>query len=365
MKKRGLRRLCEKFGRVARRFELLSLASLSLAFGGCTTTCGMESEKPGRPVTIVELVGTQHDTLPSTPNLESILEKTRATETGRGLLDFAATNKVKITISDSKHMDANPNDAILIRGLNHYTNIELNSEIGTEESMMLTLAHEIRHSWHKRVVKMGELNLDPKRSWISDRIQEADCFAYEIHFGYEYEKATGKSLGLAASQAGYGGLATFYAGLRDSGVAPQDAYRQLVERAFAHTHSLQYDDNFLDKQLKNWSAVVEKPFLGILYAKSWDDPTSAADFVKAMRHVTTVGTDTTKDLSALQSWKDEDFTNLDKTGGAAKDDTEKLAKAEVKFGEARGAWKAHWQKTLDKIKEETRLRNISHGGPVR
>ncbi len=83
--------------------------------------------------------------------------------------------------------------------LNHYTSIELNRDIGTEESMMLTLAHEVRHSWHKREVKVGELNLDPKRAWISDRIQEADCFAYEIHFGYEYEKATGKSLSSAAS----------------------------------------------------------------------------------------------------------------------------------------------------------------------
>lgn len=349
---RSLKSRWQKAARRLRRFRALGLATVTMAFGGCATARTLETDIATRPVptAIVETAMPQaavRDTV-AVSRLDTIFTKINATETGRTLLTFARDNKIDIRLSDSKHMDDDPNDGIFVQGLNHYTFIELNNETKSDDMLMLTLAHEIRHSWHKRVVKVRDLHLDPKRQWISDRVQEADCFAYEVHFGYEYEHATGKSLDPDARRGGYGALATYYAKLRDSGMAAPDAYRLLLEKAFVHTHGLKYDEDFLKSQLDRWNSVVEKPVMGILYAKDWDDPTTDADFAAAMRRVTTVGLDPVIDTSGLKAWQDADFLKLDKTGGAAADDLVRLATAETKFAEAKTAWQDYWKSVIEK-----------------
>lgn len=369
-KGRGLKRIWQKAARRIRRMKVFGLACLSLTFGGCVSMRAEQYTVPlATPIAVVDTVTPSGSMPPVTapqktvwlapatddPRLDSIFTKMKATETGRELLEYAAVHKVKIEMSDSKTMDSDPDDGIFIKGLNRYTIIQLNKEVTSDESIMLTLSHEIRHSWHKRTVAAGDLKLDPKRGWINDRVQEADCFAYEIHFGYEYEKATGVKLDEAARQGGYGSLATFYKNLRDSGVDTQDAYRQLVERAFLHTHYLTYDDDFLDRQIRNWQAVIDKPVLGILHTKAFDTPMSEADFAKQMRRVTTIGLDPDKNPSGLQAWKDADFASVDKTGGADPSDLVKLAKAEKNFEDAKVAWKNYWQEQLKDMRRSTQI----------
>lgn len=360
-KKRGLRKIWRQVAQHAKHAKLVGFASLTLLFTGCTTMRGHEPLMP-QPQPITNTLEpprvVANDTVPyaiSDARLDSIKQKFSETQSGRDMLSFAKKHKVKIEMSDSKRMDDDPNDGLFIQGLNRWTVIQLNSEIASDDMLMLTLAHEIRHSWHKREIKAGDLKLDPKRAWINDRVQEADCFAFEVHFGYEYEKATGKTLDPATREGGYGALATYYTVLRDSGMETQKAYELLLEMAFIHTHNLDYDSNFLERQVKKWQGVVDRPSSGILYEKIWDHPETDAEFAAAMRRMTTIGMDTTRDVSALKNWKDADFVDLNKTGGSAARDLAELAKAEAAFKAGEALWRDHWRSVMERIRVESAM----------
>ncbi|MDF3024950.1 MAG: hypothetical protein K0R10_2311 [Alphaproteobacteria bacterium] len=247
-------------------------------------------------------------------------------------------------------MDADLTDAIFIRGLNYGKLVQLNREEASDSVLMYTAVHELRHSWHKLAAGTHDMELPPKQAWIRDRVLEADCYSFEIHFGYEYAKQCG--IPFDTGTGSYAALAKSYAADRDAGMAADIAYGRLMERAFPHVKSLEYDDDFLGRQIRNWEAVVKDPCLGITHADKWDREPDTKEFAAMLRRATTVGIDVKSGPSALAAWTDNDFQSLDKTGGATKDDLDKLAKADGKRGEAKAAWDVYWQKTLDAVRRE-------------
>lgn len=280
----------------------------------------------------------------SQARLDKIETRMRDTALGRELLQFAADQNISISMSSSKVMDSNLKDAVFIKGRNYSTYILLNGETKSDDEIMITIAHELRHSWHERVIKSSGMDLDPRRHWLMRRLQEADAFSFEVHFGYEYEKATGRQLDLGDRWNACGGktpfvcLAENYRQARDGGKPVAEAYSQLLERSLRHVHAMGYDKGFVGELDDGWGAVVKDPELGTFYADRFDRPVTDADFVAKMRAVMTAGLAPGVDPAALTSWKDADFLSFEKTGGREKGDQKKLAATELKFDLAKQAW---------------------------
>lgn len=281
----------------------------------------------------------------SQQRLDSIQAKMRATELGRDLLQFAQDENIRISLSDSKTMDPNPRDALFTKGRNYSTYVLLNGEMRSDDELMLTLVHELRHSWHERVIKSNEMRLGPRHHWLKRRIQEADAFAFEVHFGYEYEKATGKRLDVGDRWNACDGTKPFvclveeYRRIRDGGTPVDEAYGALLVKGFRHVNAMSYDKTFVKELEAGWSNVIDRPWLGQYYAPMFDSPVTDAAFVEKMRAVCTAGMAPGKDPAALVHWTEADFLSFEKTGGKTKSGMRKLDAAERKFALAAQAWR--------------------------
>ena len=334
----------QQASRGAKRVAVTLAAALTL-------TASFNSAAEAMPHHPAHLVTQHHKTHAPVPYTRSAarLKKIEAamaqTETGKALVTFAAQQNINIRLATDAEMGNNKKKKTTYKGLNFGSRILLN-ENSTDDDIMLTLAHELRHSWHKRVAKVDDLALEPKREWIRDRVEEADAFSFEINFAYEYEKATGRRLNLGnrKNACGPGGdgylcLLVNHAAARDAGLPPVAAYEKLLKNAFAHTHGLGYDADFLKTQGKEWDSIVKAPATGADEREALEQPISPEDFAIAIKHIVTLGLRPDIDVSAFANWTVADITDLDKTGGMAKDDMAKLKADEDKYAAAQAAYK--------------------------
>jgi hypothetical protein len=281
----------------------------------------------------------------SEARLSGIKDKLRRTEIGRDMLAFAEEYKITIAMSNSKVMDDAPGDGFKIKGTYGQGEILLNGEEKRDDELVLTLVHELRHAWHDLALHQGDLRLDPLRRLTRDRILEADVFAFEAHFGYEYEKATGARLRLGnrmkpcESSASSLCILDGYAVNRDSGMAVSTAYGKLLERTMKVVHAKDYDKDFLDSQNEAWQGVIDDPAKGLdVFGEGASGLTPDADFMALMRRATTPGMKAGEGISGLASWTEKDFSSLRKTGGG--ETAVLLRKSTDKFNRARAAWNA-------------------------
>ena len=357
----------DKAARKMKKGVLGLSAAAAMAFGaaGCATPSWAGESLVAAPTPVV--LTQPQATPPAAPKaaahemtaaeqarLDTLLAKMRKVELGREVLDYATAQGLTITMSDSKTMDDDPNDGIIIRGTFSGKTITLNADEKNDEELMLTLAHEVRHSWHKNTLHTNTLHTPPKKEWMMDRIQEADCFAFEIHFGYEYEKATGKKINIGSranacnNPYGYACMMENYTANRDSGMSKADAYGKLLNKAFLRVHSLEYDDDFLGDQERRWKLVIDKPVVGVLYLERWQKPVTDADFIAAMKNATTPALTLEGNTSGLYKWEDADFSSIEKTGGNDPALQKRFDKVEADFILAGQAWDKHWAETLEK-----------------
>jgi hypothetical protein len=343
-----LSRAWNKSARAAKRILATGILALSLSAG---FTAAAQAETPAAPVPVVEVAKEKQpkqkkvDYAYSQARLDTIKARMQQTELGRELLQFADDQNIRIAMSNSKVMDFNPKDGLFVKGRNYSTYILLNGDIKYDDEIMMSLAHELRHSWHERVIKSGEMELDPRRHWLMRRIQEADAFSFEVHFGYEYEKATGRQLDIGerwgACQANKAPFVCFVERYRmireDKKKAPQ-AYSHLLELAMKHVRAMQYDKTFAGELDDGWGATIKIPAAGRAYADRFDRPVTDSEFVARMRAVATEGLVPGVDPAALSGWTDADFLSFDKTGGKDKGDMKKLSAIELKFAAAKDAW---------------------------
>jgi hypothetical protein len=327
-----------------RKAALSSVLALSIIPGFTGVAQAETRDKRPPAATIVKADKNRQKYEFSQERLDKIEAKMRLTDTGAALLQFADDQHIRISMSDSKVMDSNPKDALFIKGRNYSTYILLNGETKSDDEIMITIAHELRHSWHERIIKSGDMDVTPRQHWLMRRLQEADAFSFEVHFAYEYEKATGKQLDLGDRWNACSGntpftcLAEQYRRDRDSGKPVADAYSNLLENALRHVHAMHYDTTFVGELDDGWGAVAAKPAAGAAYAGRFDNPVSDADFIARMRKVATAGLVPGTDPAALTKWQDADFLSFDKTGGKNKGDLKKLAAAEAKFTQSKDAW---------------------------
>lgn len=335
-----MKKLFATFNRHAKKTALTALAAAALLGGIPHDT--PRPEAPPEAEAVTQTVDTPKVKYAvSQERLDTIRAKIAMTPTGQALLDYAARENIRIEMSDSKVMDDDPKDNIFIKGLNYGNLIRLNGDIASDDAIMLTLAHEIRHSWHERTVKSDDLPLEPRREWLKRRIQEADCFAYEIHFAYEYEKATGKKLSIGNRATNdYAKLLGAYEKARAAeGATPDSAYSALLEKTFLHVNGLDYDKRFTTQLKDTWAEVAAKPGLGPVYAARMVNTPTDEEFVKEMREVAHAGLDIIFDPAALSTWTEADFLSFEKTGGTpSKKDQQTFDEAQAKYLEARRAW---------------------------
>ena len=340
-----LTRAWNKCARATKKILMTGVLALSLS-ASFTAVAQAETRDNRPPAASMSKAEKQQkkDYAFSQERLDKIKERMRQTELGRELLQFAEDEQIRIGMSNSRTIDSDPKDNLFTKGRNYSTYILLNGEMKSDEEIMMTLAHELRHSWHQRVVKSDELDLDPRRHWLKRRIQEADAFAFEVHFGYEYEKATGKQLDIGDRFNACSGhtpficLAENYRQARDGGKPAPEAYGELLERGMKHVRAMQYDKTFAGELDDGWGATVKTPTAGSAFANRFDHPVADSDFVAKMRAVATEGLVPGVDPAALTGWTDADFLSFDKTGGKSKGDMKKLDAAEKKFAEAKAAW---------------------------
>lgn len=335
-----LKKLLATFNKHARKTALTAIAAVALV-GGITHDSPPASALPETATATQTADTVKVPYATSQARLDTIKTKIALTPTGQALLDYAARENIRIEMSDSKTMDDDPKDNIFIKGLNYGHLIRLNGDIASDDAIMLTLAHEIRHSWHERTVKSDDLQLEPRREWLKRRIQEADCFAYEIHFAYEYEKATGKKLAIGNRATNdYAKLLGAYEKARSAeGATVATAYSALLEKTFQHVNGLDYDKRFTTQLKETWTDVAAKPGLAPIYAARMVNTATDADFVREMREVATAGLEIGFDPAALSTWTDADFLSFEKTGGApSKKDQQTFDEAQLKYLEARTDW---------------------------
>lgn len=343
-----LSRAWNKSARSAKKVLLTGILALSLS-GGFTAVAHAETRDTRPPAAATSAMSKaekqqKKDYAFSQERLDKIENNMRRTDLGRALLQFAEDQHIRISMSNSKTIDSDPKDNLFTKGRNYSTYILLNGETRSDDEIMMTLAHELRHSWHERTVKSGEMELDPRRHWLMRRIQEADAFSFEVHFGYEYEKATGKQLDIGDRYNACNGktpficLAEEYRQARDGGKPAAEAYSQLLEQGLRHVRAMKYDKTFAGELDDGWGAAITAPAAGAAYANRFDHPVTDADFIAKMRAVATEGLAPGVDPAVLTKWTDADFLSFDKTGGKDKGDMKKLAAAEKKFAAAKDAW---------------------------
>lgn len=347
-----MKKLLKAFNKKARRITLIAAGGLALL--GVFNAEAKPHDAVAQPATIVQVeeagatqAAPKVKYAHSQERLDKIMTNMRVSELGRALLDYATTENIKIEMSNSKVMDDNPKDTITIKGLNYGGLIQLNGDIKSDDDIMITLAHEVRHSWHERTVMSDDLALNPKNEWLKRRIQEADCFAFEIHFAYEYEKATGKTLDVGeryppAGKSTYGSLLADYSSIRkDKKTTVGDAYSQLLRKTFVHVNNQSYDKRFVTSLSNTWTSVAANPALMPSYSKRMLNPATDEEFVAAMKKVATAGLKPGEDPAALTSWLDSDFLGFEKTGGKPSKANQKIFdNAQTKYNEAKAAWQA-------------------------
>lgn len=244
---------------------------------------------------------------------------------GRELIAFAKEQNISIAAVDSSTLDSDPTDIFLFQGRASADSgtIQINITDRQENELLLTIVHELRHIWQNRVAGIDNLRLDAKREWLQDRYKEADAFAFQIHFAYEYSKETGKPFVLSRTPAGCEVLMALpcmlekYTALRDTGAPLVDAYAALVADAFTLVRVMDYDRDFLDAQRERWQGILMNPELGRPYERIYRDPSSNAEFVETVHRMFTLGLQPDRDPQGLVSWRPEDFLSLERTAGVS------------------------------------------------
>lgn len=278
---------------------------------------------------------------PAPSRLSALTEHMSQSAEGQALLAQARAENVTLRVSTGSKMDADRNDGYVTHGLSFPGLVVLNGDIASNDDLTLTLAHELRHTRHYKIASDAGFRLTPEREWLFNRFAEADGFAYEVHFAYEYQKETGRALrrpraSCAANDTAYDCLFSFYKAERDQGTPAAKAYEQLVGKALRHVAEGSYDGSLLAEEKRRWKEVTDNPARGALYASRTGDVTADADFVAAMRKLASLDGE-----RGLPSWTDADILSLEKAGGMTAREKTMLEGIQKDYQSAVAAWKQH------------------------
>ncbi len=127
--------------------------------------------------------------------------------------------------------------------------------IHTDDGVLTTLAHEIRHAYQDNTMNIASWKLDPQGKWQAWQFMEADSCAFSTYFIAEHQRTTGQSLNLDAA---FNSDVTKNYTKKDAGT--QDYVKDALEPCFAlvvkyyrsehlgvlHDYQKRYRDSFND-----------------------------------------------------------------------------------------------------------------------
>lgn len=261
---------------------------------------------------------------------------------GRDILAYMNENNVQIVMQsgDEMHQKTGTGGTFRVAGLNRTKNqVVLNHDITSDAELLRALVHETRHAWQRRAKGFDTLRVTPPMDWARGRFMEADAFAFEAYFTYQYKKETGIDLAPKSLGALQGCNKTMtrsclvesYEQDLRKGLSHEQAYEQLLIRAFRLVRAEDYDSFWHAALADKWKQnAANKDYADLLKSIACT-PTSEDAFAATMREMTRPGLDAETSPFILQGWAAADFVSDVKTGGKI---------SERKFKAVEEQWKA-------------------------
>jgi hypothetical protein len=259
----------------------------------------------------------------NTQRLDALMAKVKTADAvcdgGCGLIATMEKHGITPALVTSKQLDVlAPGQGQYIVGRLQGNKMFLNADY-PDAKLLETVAHEVRHVWQKKEAGAVVAGMSARQALVLSRFREADAFAFGIYFTYQYEKATGKTLvEVPKDPRDIGNMHPYYKMYAlfkfdmDLGMPLDAAYRSLLRRTFEHVKNVDYDGDMLE-------ALGKSNIPGL----KMDD----AAFTAILRKMGT--SDFGKSATVLSYWSDDDYTNLDKTGGITPENLARLQKLEA------------------------------------
>lgn len=179
-----------------------TLAAVFLAaaqlLSGCTPNTGEENLTGSTPLAQIQEQGDAR--------LNRIVARLRRSTLGEQLYAYAIQTNTHIQwVSEGDAAGSyRPSDQL----------IELKVSL-PDESLVLTLAHELRHHWQFAALNANTWNKSPVQRWQFQRFVEAEACAFTANFSAQYKNETGNTLHSGNQQYG-GQIADHYTGQPES-----------------------------------------------------------------------------------------------------------------------------------------------------
>jgi hypothetical protein len=117
------------------------------------------------------------------PRIKSLIAAFQRTALGREMYNYA--------VAEGTSLQWEADDDKRVGAYFHNKNLITLDARSSNDSIMLTLAHEIRHAWQFRTLDVTAWALSPKDRWSASRLIEADSCAFTAHYVADYHKETG------------------------------------------------------------------------------------------------------------------------------------------------------------------------------
>lgn len=234
-------------------------------------------EKPGLVLTLKELfdqktIDEQKKQAASQQRLDSICVRISQTEMGREILQYIKDNKVHLGFYDQKdERDRLKLEEGKLGTYFHDTNTLRLNPASSDDTIMVTLAHEARHAWQTHEISSKKIEArtnSPDKKLLLQRYIEADAFAYQTAFALDYERATGKRLQLGRNLEVDKIIHATDAEMRDrlrrdliDGLNEEQARLNVLRLGFGTLQDRGYDKKSIEDMHQNVSALLEKSAL--------------------------------------------------------------------------------------------------------
>lgn len=125
------------------------------------------------------------------PRIKGILARFRQSPLGEEMYQYAVDNDITF------QWEYGRKDR---KGAYYFANKKIVIDIiHSDDGVLTTLAHEIRHAFQDNTLKIAYWNLDPRGKWQAWQFMEADSCAFSTYYIAEHQRATNQTLRLDSS----------------------------------------------------------------------------------------------------------------------------------------------------------------------
>ena len=161
---------------------------------------------------------------------------------GQDLLDMAEENDISILFDYQDDLDSEYKECGYY--LQREGAVVLNGHF-SDDRLIATLAHELRHAWQDISGLMEEQSVNPFRYLTLRRVEEADAYSFETHFLFELSMQANDTAPLECFGESYFDIFEAYANKMEESDFPIDARRAAFDAFFETKKWELYDEDAL------------------------------------------------------------------------------------------------------------------------